>query len=323
MKQKNRKQKLLKTANEELKPLKAILSAGKTKRDRIEQYEKQISEIRSKMKSEDVAMKEAREEAKEFRDILHEGDFYMEVQYHGIDKEEYIYPRLAQIARELDIPIVATNDVHFATKEDAVKRLNVQNMKYITNSNVKWRPASVGDGEYYIKTGNELAEMLLKILPEDIVDEAMKNIDIICMQCNLELSKEKHYPKFENAKELLRQMCEKGIPKCYPNGMPEGYYKQMEYELGVIDKMGFNDYFCEVADFIEYCESTADNSVEIGPGRGSGAGSIVCYLTGITKLDPMKYGLMFERFLNPDRVSMPKQYWAINVNPITQGCNVA
>ena len=291
------------------KPYKAVVSKAKEKKAKLAQYKKQIAEIQSEMLSEEEQKKRAVKEAEFYKNLLPDGDFYIELQNHGIDKEEYIYPRLAQVAKEMDIPVIAANDAHFAVKEDADKLTDVRNAARISQTNAKWRPASDGDDQMYVKTGEELAEALLKILPEDIVDEAMRNIDAVCEKCNLELSDEKHYPKFENAKELLRKRCEEGILKRYPLGgkkvFTDAYRAQMEYELGIIDKMGFNDYFCEVADFIDYAKNSADNSIEIGPGRGSGAGSIVCYLCNITELDPMEYGLMFERFLNPERVTMP------------------
>ena len=164
--------------------------------------------------------------------------------------------------------------------------------------------------------------MLLEILPEDVVNEAMSNIEVIADQCNLELSDEKHYPKFENAKGLLRQMCEDGIKEFYPGDLwTKELADRMEYELKIIEQMGFNDYFCEVADFIQYAKKHGDNSIEIGPGRGSAAGSLVCRLCKITEgLDPIEYNLLFERFLNPERVSMPKQNWAYDVNLYSRVC---
>jgi DNA polymerase-3 subunit alpha len=297
-------QERMKSLAAQKKPYKDIVSKAKTKLGRIEELKKEIQGLEQLKRDEESIMDAARRTTTQCQQIFGEGHFYMEVQNHGLPEEAYIYPRLAQIAREEKIPLVATNDVHMAEKTDTHLRTMIENMAYLTTAK-EWKPARPGDEELYYKSGDELAAKLAEILPEDMVEEAMANIDAVCGKCNLELSKEKHYPKFENAKDRLRKLCDEGIPKRYPDGFPDSYRKQMEYELGIIDQMGFNDYFVEVAEFINFAKESADNSIEIGPGRGSGAGSIVCYLSGITELDPMKYGLMFERFLNPERVSMP------------------
>ena len=207
-------------------------------------------------------------------------------------------------------------------RSDLEKRTLLRNFGKISQKDPKWSAPIQGDSELYYKTGDEKAAMLSEILPEDMVNEAMGNIEIIADQCNLELSDAKHYPHFDNAKELLRKMCEDGIKEFYPDGLwTKELADRMEYELETINKMGFNDYFCEVADFIQYAKAHGENSVEIGPGRGSGAGSLVCRLCKITEgLDPIEYNLLFERFLNPERVSMPKQNWAYDVNLYSRVC---
>ena len=294
-----------KTINATVKPQKDLVKKQDTKLKNIQNNTDKIAAYQNALKSDEEMYADAKPVMETYLDIFG-NDFYAEVQNHRIDKEAFIYPMIAKLAREYNVPIVATNDAHMANREDLLKRVLLINASRISAPNPKWYPAQDGDSECYIKTGNEMAKMLSEILPEDVVEEAMKNIDTICDKCNVFIDPEiKHYPKFENAKELLRKRCEDGISKRYPNGMPQRYYEQMEYELGIIDKMGYNDYFCEVIDFIDFCKNSADNSIEIGPGRGSGAGSIVCFLTEITELDPMNYDLMFERFLNPDRVTMP------------------
>lgn len=287
---------------------KEILSKLQSKLKKITEHEEEIRLLEESKRTDEEMMEHAIREIENYTKIFGKENFYIELQYHGIDLEKEVYPKLAEAARRTSTPVVASNDVHFIKKEDAFIRTMVLNMRDIAKAKV-WKTPAQGDTEYYLKTGREVAEMLLEILPEDVVSEAMDNIDVICNQCHVMIPEDKHYPTFKDAKNLLRKMCEEGIPKRYPLGgtkvFTEAHRKQMEYELDTIDKMGYNDYFCEVADFIKFAKSHGENSIEIGPGRGSGAGSIVCYLTHITELDPMDYGLMFERFLNPDRVSMP------------------
>lgn len=307
-----------KQANEEIKALKAeitkirtsnkankdLIRKNETKLETIKKNKQEISSLEAAKRSEKSIYEITKKYAKEYKAIFGK-NFYCEIQYHGIEKEALIYPQIVRLAREINIPLVATNDCHMANKEDSTRRQLLQNMAVISQKDRGWREAITGDDELYIKTGDELAKMLSQIYPEDVVSEAMTNIEVIADQCNLELSTAKHYPKFDNARDRLRSLCEKGIPERYPDGFPESYRERMEYELGIIDQMGFNDYFCEVADFIQFSKSHGDNSIENGPGRGSGGGSIVCYLTKIIEIDPMKYNLLFERFLNPHRVSMP------------------
>lgn len=276
--------------------IKDIQKKQKVHLDKIDELEK------SKRPETDI-ISDAKAIAKRYKKIF-EDDFYMEVQYHGIPAETFVYPAEAKIAKELGIKLIAANDSHVPSEEYIEVRTMLQNAKYITKAKV-WKDAQVGDDQLYIKSGEELAQSLLEILePEDVL-EAMRNMNEVADNTNIVWSDAKHYPHFDNAKELLRKKTLEGISKRYPDGFPEEYRKRMEYELEIIDKMGYNDYFCEVIDFIQFAKKSADNSIEIGPGRGSGAGSIVCYLTYISEVDPMKYGLMFERFLNPERVSMP------------------
>lgn len=277
---------------------------------KIDWYKEKIEELEASKKTEDDMMHEAIKIARHYQKLFGD-DFYMEVQYHGIPVESFVYPREVKVARELGIKLIAANDSHIPTKEYMEVRTMLENIRYIKNAK-EYKKEQVGDSELYIKSGREVAEALLQILEPDEVLEALENTKAVADQINIVWSDKKHYPSFENAKGLLRSYCEKGVKKRYPGCFTAEMRKQMEYELGVIDQMGYNDYFCEVIDFIKYAKDhalrTEDGkfiSVEIGPGRGSGAGSIVCYLTGITEIDPMKYGLKFERFLNPDRVSMP------------------
>ena len=269
---------------------------------------------------------------------------YTEVQYHGIADEAYCMPILVGISRELNIPLVAANDAHmvYGTPEERRKRQILRSLRFN-----KWEKEFDGDKELYFKTDEQLSEMLSQILDEDAVKEAIANVDVIVDRCNYVPEKEEHYPKFkssiegETANDAIRRICRENISWRFPNpdDWTEEYEKRLEYELGIICKMGYADYHLIVQDFLgfgrrlghlsdedlEYLtnnisDMTLDEvndfvnthqtevGLTIGPGRGSAVGSLVCYLLGITSINPLKYDLLFERFLNPERISMPKQY---------------
>lgn len=291
----------------------------------------QISVLEKTLFDEEGLKKQAERAAKIFVEIYGDGNFYMEMQNHGIEKEAEIYPKEAEIARKLQIPLVATNDVHILnnSEDEVLRRQILKAMRF-----QKWEDVSDGDRELYIKTDEELTAMLEKILPEDAVKEAMENIDVITDRCNVVYTKENHYPKFQTkltADEQLAIEIEKGIKWRFPEGMDEKHKTRLAYELGVIQKMGYSDYHLIVKDILEYNrllggipadkikdapltieeleKYVKENGYELGfstgPGRGSAVGSLVCYLLGITAIDPLKYDLLFERFLNIERVSMP------------------
>lgn len=182
-----------------------------------------------------------------------------------------------------------------------------------------------GNDQLWFKSNEDMME-LFKDVPE-----AIENTNRIAEACNVFYKKEMHLPAFVDEKyhlppdEYLRKISMDGIRRRYPDydswdaDRKKVFDDRLEYELGVIKKMGYSSYISIVEDFISWTK--AHYSTEsVGPGRGSGAGSLVCYLTGITNIDPLRYNLIFERFLNPERVSMPERYWAFIVNPITQGC---
>ena len=274
-----------KVITENAKPYHKIVMGCKDKLEKILANKDLIKLLEQSRRSEEELYNDAKQMAFTLVDIFGKDNFFAEIQYHEIDMEKEIYPKIVSLAKDLGIRMVATNDVHMARREDLKKRELLRNFGNISQKDPKWSAAIQGDSELYYKTGDEKAAMLLEILPEDVVNEAMSNIEVIADQCNLELS------------------------------------DRMEYELKIIEQMGFNDYFCEVADFIQYAKEHGDNSIEIGPGRGSAAGSLVCRLCKITEgLDPIEYNLLFERFLNPERVSMPKQNWAYDVNLYSRVC---
>lgn len=245
-------------------------------------------------------MKQAKEAALWYKDLFGES-FYIEIQDHGLDSEKNSMPRLISLARELEIPMVLTNDCHYLHQSDHEAHdilLCIQTGKLLNDpSRMKYNT-----NQLYFKSPEEMR----KVHPE--VPEAYENTLKIADQINLELRYDKFLlpkvetpPEFETMGEYLRHLCYEQAKLKYPEGAPE-VSERIDYELGVIDRMGFNGYFLVVKDIID---NARKQNVPVGPGRGSAAGSIIAYLLDITLIDPLKYGLLFERFLNPDRISMP------------------
>ena len=226
-------------------------------------------------------------------------DFYFEIQNHNMPEQLEVRVKLKEMGEKLGIKLVATNDAHYLNQEDseAQEVLMCINMKKTFDDPTKM----VYGDQLYVKSEEEMKKAFVGY------EDALANTVEIADKCEeYYLKKEDLIPKFtspdgKTSKEYLRELAEKGIKEKYKEVTPE-IKERLDYELGIIDKMGFNDYFLIVWDFINYAESIG---IYVGPGRGSGAGSIVAYGTGITKLDPLKYSLFFERFLNPERVSMP------------------
>lgn len=301
---------------------KKVLTKAKGKLETISHNHELIDILEGMIQPSETLYNNALHEAERYRNLFGK-DFYAELQYHGIDVEDITMPQIADIAKELGIECVVTNDVHMATKDDLQKRLLLENCAEIKRP---WRDAIEGDTELYYKTDEEKLEWLTKILPENIVKEGIENAHKIAEECNVDhISEAHHYPSYENATEHLRELAltgktivtlsdgqtieianeRSGIEARYGEAWNDALMERFEYEMSVIDKMDFSSYFLFIADVINKCKTARDNATDIGPGRGSGAGSIVCYLSGITELDPIKYDLLFERFLNPSRVSMP------------------
>jgi DNA polymerase-3 subunit alpha len=245
---------------------------------------------------------EAEKRALWFRNLLGDGNFYLELQDHGIAAQQKVNPIIADMGRRLGIPLVATNDIHYVEKEDAEAQdilLCISSKKTYNDPKRKFR---FEGSEFYFKTGDQMAALF----PE--YPEAISNTVLIAEQCNAEIPTpgpmlpDFAIPKgFENSGDYLRQLTFDGLEKRYPERVEE-VKERAEYELAVIIKMGFTGYFLIVQDFINWAK---DHDIPVGPGRGSGAGSIVAYALRITDIDPLKYNLLFERFLNPERVSMP------------------
>ena len=242
----------------------------------------------------------AKEQAERLSKIFGDDNFYLELQDHGIPEQIVVNQGIVRIARELNLPLVVTNDAHYLRKEDAKMQdvlLCVQTGKTIDDANrMKFQTE-----EFYLKSEDELRQLFPNI------DEAFDNTVKIAQRCNLEfVFNQYHLPSFPvpegyTNEEYFRKLCADGFAERYPNA-PQEYQERLEYEISVISRMGYVNYYLIVWDFIRYAK---EQGIPVGPGRGSGAASIVAYCLHITEVDPMKYSLIFERFLNPERVSMP------------------
>lgn len=242
----------------------------------------------------------AKIEALQLLDIFGKGNFYLELQDQGLEEELKILPNMKRLREETGIPFVATNDVHYVKREDAIAHdvlLCIQTARTVDDENRMRFP----NDQFYLKSEQEM-EHLFADLPE-----ALKNTTIIAKQCNVEFEfGQIHLPEFQapdgkNNKEYLRELCSEGVKERYGQISPE-LRERLEYELTTIESMGYVEYFLIVWDFINFARKSG---IMVGPGRGSAAGSIVAYALNITDIDPIKYGLIFERFLNPERISMP------------------
>ena len=242
----------------------------------------------------------AKANALELAEIFGEDHFYLELQDHGIPEQRAVNQGIMRIARETGLPLIVTNDAHYLRKEDATMQdvlLCIQTGKTVDDPN---RMKFQGE-EFYLKSEEELRELF----PGQ--EEAFENTCRIADRCNLEfVFNEYHLPSFPvpegyTNEEYFRKLCLDGFRERYPDA-PADYMDRLEYEIGVISRMGYVNYYLIVWDFIRYAKEAG---IPVGPGRGSGAASIVAYCMHITEVDPMKYALIFERFLNPERVSMP------------------
>lgn len=239
---------------------------------------------------------------REMQDIFGEKNFYVEIMDHGIREEKIVMPRLISLAREMNVPLVATNDCHYLEEKDADAQevlLCIQTGKTLDDAN----RMRMDTRQLYVKSEDEM-RTLFAACP-DAVDRTQEIAD----RCNVEfefgVTRLPHYPvpEGETALSMLTRLTHEGLRERYPDAKEtDEPWQRLNYELNVISSMGYVDYFLIVWDFIRYAKS---QGIMVGPGRGSGAGSIVAYSLGITMLDPLKYQLLFERFLNPERVTMP------------------
>ena len=242
----------------------------------------------------------AKEIALTYNEIFGQGNFYLELQDHNLPEQKEVNASLVKLSKELNIPLVATNDIHYVDKADSKAHdvlLCIQMGKTLND------PARMrfGTEEFYLKSREEMEELFPYAL------EALDNTAKIAERCNVEFDFNTiHLPNYEvpegyTTSGYLEELCYKGLYERYENPSQE-ILDRLKYELGVINKMGYVEYFLITWDFINFAK---ENGIMVGPGRGSAAGSIVAYTLKITDIDPIKYNLLFERFLNPERVSMP------------------
>ncbi|MBF0330587.1 MAG: DNA polymerase III subunit alpha [Candidatus Omnitrophica bacterium] len=244
---------------------------------------------------------EACQAADSFRQIFTPGDFYLEAMEHGLAEQRAVNEGLLKISREMVLPLVATNDVHYleyAHYEAHEALLCIQTQTTLADP----KRMRMNADQFYFKSGDEMASLFAW------APEAISNTLVIADKCNIKLDFGTYHvpeyatPNAEPKEIYLKSLCLEGARERYGDVLPEAVTKQLDFELDVIAKLGFIGYFLIVWDFVHYAQ---ENGIPVGPGRGSAAGSLVSYLLGITDLDPIKYALFFERFLNPSRLSMP------------------
>ncbi len=236
-----------------------------------------------------------------YKNLFGEDNFYIEIQDHGLKEQKDVLPNLIKLAKECDIPLVATNDAHYLEKIDSkMQRLLIciQTGKTINDED----KLEFGTDEFYVKSTKEMYDLF------SYAKQACENTNKIADMCNFDfefgVTKLPAFvaPDGTDNKEYFRKLCFDGLKKYYGENPNQDIIDRLEYEISIIDTMGFINYYLIVYDFINFAKS---NGIPVGPGRGSGAGSIAAYCVGITGIDPIKYNLLFERFLNPERVSMP------------------
>ena len=243
----------------------------------------------------------AKETALYYQNLFGPDRFYLEIQDHGLEEQKLVLPMIVRLSRETGIPLVATNDAHYLTKEDAKMQrvlICIQTNKSVYDDDI----LEFGTEEFYVKSTDEMYE-LFSLWPE-----ACENTNKIAQMCQFDFEfGVTKLPSFDvpdgmENRQYFEQLCQEGLKRHYGENPTPEIQKRLAYEIDVIDRMGFTNYYLIVWDFIRYAKS---KSIPVGPGRGSGAGSLAAYCIGITNIDPMKYQLLFERFLNPERISMP------------------
>lgn len=299
----------------------ARLAKLRTKKKRYDELKKSYDEVL--VERPEKLYEEAYTEAKWYQSTF--SQFFIELQFHGLDDERYVMPILAKIAKDLHIPVIAANDAHIKVKEDAETR-NILRYNYFFKHN----EMTESEKELYLKTDEELRESLEKVLDRETVDEAMENLSILSC-CKVVLPEEKHYPKIGNSNTFIALLAKKRKEMIKEGLWNEEYEKRLNKEVSVIQQMGFVDYHLIVAKICEIGRklgkvpkekldkipvnieavdewvkrNAVPNGIGVGLARGSAGGSLVCYMLGITGINPLKYDLLFERFLNPERISMP------------------
>lgn len=293
---------------------KSAIDAAKISLKSLEKEIRPVIKIKEKIDTLNEQLNEltdvyelAKATALHYENICGKGNYFIELQNHGIKDELYCEPLLKKISKETGIPMTVANDVHYATPEKRHLRDLMFSMRF--KNPISIIENQEGSGELYFKSNEQMSELFSD------VPEAIENTSLIASRCNVFFKKEKHLPHFETGNEMtpgeyLENFARNNIKNKYPdfdlksNEWKEDFEKRLSYELKTINDMGYNSYIDIVQDFIFFARKNK-GSTTVGPGRGSAAGSLVCYLLDITTVDPLKYGLLFERFLNPERVSMP------------------
>ena len=243
----------------------------------------------------------AKQTALYFRDLFGAGNYYLELQDHGLEEDSVVLPQLIRLARETGIPMVATNDAHYISRDDAKMQsilLCIQTGKTIADAD----RMEFQTDEFYLKSTDEMYDLF------SLVPEACENTNKIAEQCNFSFTfGDTKLPYFKAPDGMENQayfekLCYEGLERRYPGKVTDALRERLAYEINVVKNMGYTNYYLIVYDFINYAKS---HDIPVGPGRGSGAGSLAAYCVGITDIDPIRYNLIFERFLNPERVSMP------------------
>lgn len=290
-----------------VKQAKESLSALKKQAEPHQRIIQRIEDLNREKELLGDVYSEAKVVAEMFDELFGRNNFYIELQNHGIPKELYVLPLLKKIANETGIPMTVANDVHYPTANDSRKRSAVVAIRL--GKSLSDIEAEVGNDQLYFKSNEQMAKLFAD------VPDALLNPAKIANRCSVVISHNWHLPTYntgsaETPNEYLKRVATENIPHKFPlfDTMTDEwkleFNKRLEYELNVIENMGFSSYIAIVHDYIRYGRSIGGRA-SVGPGRGSAAGSLVCYLVDITDVDPLRYNLLFERFLNPARVSMP------------------
>ena len=294
---------------ESFKQQKSSLAALEKSNEPARKLKEKISSFEEQKAALGDVYEQAKSVAIRYNEIFGQGNFFLEIQDHGIPEELVVKNSFIRMSKETGIPLTVANDVHFKSPEFARKRAIVAALRYPS-----WTIQDIigqqGNDQLYFKSNEEMKKLFSDI------PQAIENTSRIAEMCNVFYKKELHFPNFEDTtwgltpEEYLRKIAKDNIINRYPDynewneDVKTSFQKRFEYELNIINKMGYASYIAIVQDFINFSKRQfSENSV--GPGRGSGAGSLICYLIGITNVDPLRYGLIFERFLNPERVSLP------------------
>lgn len=287
--------------------LEGFYSKPRVDKDLLEQYHEGLiclsaclaGELPQAILAGDYAL--AKQTALYYSELFGAGNYYIELQDHGLEEDQVVIPQLIRLARETGIPLVATNDAHYLTREDAKMQsilLCIQTGKTIADAD----RMEFKTDEFYLKSTQEMYDLF------SMAPEACENTNKIAEQCNFEFEfGQTKLPYFQapdgmENQEYFEKLCRDGLEQRYPGKVTPELRERLDYEIGVVKKMGYTNYYLIVFDFIHYAKS---HGIPVGPGRGSGAGSLAAYCVGITNIDPIRYNLIFERFLNPERVSMP------------------